>query len=454
MFSNAFLIQTGAGLSTINLATTELFYSISIVTFIAIAILSRRGLSLRTSKAPSVIGSIACTVGACLVTVAVRYTTGTAATMLFYIGTPLASVGLGVLTLAWYELYAGLSLDYAMLYYVAASALAGLLQIALIQIPEALWPVASMFVCISPVLSAACFALSRARISSLPYAGGEEITPRWDFPWRPVSLLTVFFLSSKVVLNLLHEDIKGYGSIAMIVCFTFLLLIIILGFKRFQYRLIRYAALPLLLAGMLCAINGTNLAIQAMALTYLARYLLLALVVALLFDLAYRRGVNPLWVFGLTLACGNAGTIAANVITNVTGISFDQHATMTAVLSVLIVGASIAYIVFADGNSLAGTWGIEPSDGKAGAAKATGAHAVGVARPADIEALCSRAARRYDLTRREEQILLMRLKGASLKDVEETLVIAHNTVKSHVRHIYAKLGVSTLDEARELVEAP
>ena len=45
----------------------------------------------------------------------------------------------------------------------------------------------------------------------------------------------------------------------------------------------------------------------------------------------------------------------------------------------------------------------------------------------------------------------MRLEGATLKEVEDALCIAHNTVKSHVRHIYAKLGVSSLEEAREAV---
>ena len=49
-------------------------------------------------------------------------------------------------------------------------------------------------------------------------------------------------------------------------------------------------------------------------------------------------------------------------------------------------------------------------------------------------------------------MLLLRLKGASLKEFEEALCIALNTVKSHVRHIYAKLGATNLEEAREAVE--
>ena len=102
----------------------------------------------------------------------------------------------------------------------------------------------------------------------------------------------------------------------------------------------------------------------------------------------------------------------------------------------------MAFVALTPEKSLTGGWGIEPSDGVGERQSAP---------EADLIETCSRTARRYDLTRREEDVLLMRLQGAALKDVEESLCISHNTVKSHVRHIYAKLGVSNLEEAHEIV---
>ena len=50
----------------------------------------------------------------------------------------------------------------------------------------------------------------------------------------------------------------------------------------------------------------------------------------------------------------------------------------------------------------------------------------------DIEALCAKAARTYDLTRREEDV----------PQIAEELVVSPNTVKTHVRNLYRKLGIN------------
>jgi len=55
------------------------------------------------------------------------------------------------------------------------------------------------------------------------------------------------------------------------------------------------------------------------------------------------------------------------------------------------------------------------------------------------------------LTKREKEIVMMYLEG-STSDVAEKLFISNNTVKTHVKHIYKKLNVSSKDELRELFE--
>ena len=58
----------------------------------------------------------------------------------------------------------------------------------------------------------------------------------------------------------------------------------------------------------------------------------------------------------------------------------------------------------------------------------------------DIEALCAKAARTYDLTRREEDVLLVA--GRTAPQIAEELVVSPNTVKTHVRNLYRKLGIN------------
>jgi LuxR family transcriptional regulator, maltose regulon positive regulatory protein len=79
--------------------------------------------------------------------------------------------------------------------------------------------------------------------------------------------------------------------------------------------------------------------------------------------------------------------------------------------------------------------------------------------PSFVESLFSQWDARYDgctqpsncvrdpLTARERDVLAMISKGCSNKRVARTLEISPETVKSHVKHIFLKLQVSTRTEA-------
>lgn len=60
----------------------------------------------------------------------------------------------------------------------------------------------------------------------------------------------------------------------------------------------------------------------------------------------------------------------------------------------------------------------------------------------DLEALCAKAARAYDLTRREEDVLRLLVEGRTAPQIAEELVVSPNTVKTHVRNLYRKLGIN------------
>jgi LuxR family maltose regulon positive regulatory protein len=45
------------------------------------------------------------------------------------------------------------------------------------------------------------------------------------------------------------------------------------------------------------------------------------------------------------------------------------------------------------------------------------------------------------LSEREQQVLRLLAQGASNQDIAQQLVIAYDTVKRHVSHIFSKLGV-------------
>lgn len=59
-------------------------------------------------------------------------------------------------------------------------------------------------------------------------------------------------------------------------------------------------------------------------------------------------------------------------------------------------------------------------------------------------------AERFSLTPREEEILGMLLLGRSGPYISEDLYLSKSTVKTHIRHIYDKTGVSSRQQLIDL----
>ena len=58
------------------------------------------------------------------------------------------------------------------------------------------------------------------------------------------------------------------------------------------------------------------------------------------------------------------------------------------------------------------------------------------------------------LTRREEQVLALLAQGPEDKQIAEVLGISHHTVHVHLVHIFAKLAVSSREEAFQKIFGP
>ena len=98
---------------------------------------------------------------------------------------------------------------------------------------------------------------------------------------------------------------------------------------------------------------------------------------------------------------------------------------------------------------------------EAGSAGAAAAEAVGevrfggageTVRQLSIEERCVELGAQHGLTERETEIFAMLARGRNGQFVMEHYVVSRNTVKSHVKHIYAKLDVHSQQELIDLVE--
>lgn len=67
-------------------------------------------------------------------------------------------------------------------------------------------------------------------------------------------------------------------------------------------------------------------------------------------------------------------------------------------------------------------------------------------------ARCHELACAHGLTPREEETFSMLARGRDRAYIEERLGVSRNTVKAHVKHVYAKLGIHSHQELIDLVE--
>lgn len=65
---------------------------------------------------------------------------------------------------------------------------------------------------------------------------------------------------------------------------------------------------------------------------------------------------------------------------------------------------------------------------------------------------CAAVAAQYGLTQRELEVFQMLARGRDRTYIQEQLVVSRNTVKAHVKHIYAKLDIHTHQDLIDLVE--
>ena len=75
-------------------------------------------------------------------------------------------------------------------------------------------------------------------------------------------------------------------------------------------------------------------------------------------------------------------------------------------------------------------------------------------REASLDEACAAIGKAHGLTGRETEIFAMMARGRNVSFVQEHFVISRNTVKTHVKRIYKKLGVHSQQELIDLVEAP
>ena len=235
------------------------------------------------------------------------------------------------------------------------------------------------------------------------------------------------------------------SSFVAIVPAAALALLALLSRKRFPLDLIVQLSVLAVVAGFLAmsmSLDGSNV----LSVTLLSAGNTLFDVVALLalIAVASRNSRGAVAVFawgrgvsGLGTTLGAAVGVNANAMLSAGSQMFDLF---IALLVLLFVG--YALIGLKNFSFAAVIDGVTPAapDVAATAPKQT------------FDERCAELAKRYSLTPRELEVFQMLARGRDRAYIQEQLVVSRNTVKAHVKHIYAKLDIHSHQDLIDLVE--
>lgn len=277
----------------------------------------------------------------------------------------------------------------------------------------------------------------------------EQVT--WHFPWRPVLLMALFSFAYSLAGHF-DGDLHEAGELGRLVVAAVVLLCLIVAFDRFDTGAIYKVCPALMVSGLfLCSSSGLDVAGLRGLLLSMGYNGFLLYMYLVLNTVCYRFKAPSEWLFGLTEAVCIAMVVPASTL----GDWLRAQADALPWAGELAMGATaVAVVLFGmlllTSRTEVAAWGIrgvrcaQGDDGAQTQVETSGYLEDHVYR-------CARVARHYGLTHREEEVLSLLAQGMSFQEVEGTLCIAHGTMRVHAQHIYAKLGVHGLEEARRAV---
>lgn len=416
-------------------------------TFMAVVLLGSKVGRIGDRRGPCIVAALVCSLASGVLPFAVR-----AGVPLPVLGVLAVAAGCGgaVLFLLWAQVYVGLGPARCVFFGGCSCIVAG----AVALVVSCLQAVASdVAIGILPLASASMAVVSLTR--SAGSAAGPTSVPRTasqrskkgSVPWKLVVLLALAGFASGFAGSLLVEA-DGIGAVHRIVgtvLFGCLLLAMFFVSKgRPDIRVLARFTLPLVVASLalipLCGTSAAGAVSFLVKLSYVAFALFVLLVLA---EVVWRRGIESAPVFACARAASESAMFAGIVLRRWmrdTGMLDNQTMLWIITLVGLVVVVGCVMLWHSE-RSVNDDWGSAGRDG-------SGARVL-----SERERLCERCtavAAEWGLTPREQEVYLMLVEGKPLSEIEQALFLSRNTLKTHLRHLYAKLGVHSRDEAAAL----
>ena len=355
------------------------------------------------------------------------------------------NVGFAVLYLGWMELYAQFDTSHVLVFFTLAHFFSALLTFLVCLIEP--FPVVVLATILMPAASLLALCRADRRTKEVAFRQGERQRAGWTISVRPLVLLAAFGFSNAVIRGFLGAQDRVTVLFGVCVAAACVLVAALARKGMIEIKALYQMAVPVLVAGALLVLMGYGWSGVAAALCSNAAFTLFSVFVTVVFcGISYRYGVNAVWMFGITQASLSLGSFAGKAVSALGAPLFADPEVLVATIAVLVVAfVALSMVLVSDRDSTT-TWGV--------ASRNEGSGALTVLDEEERTArACARVAQRYGLTRREEEVLVLMMRGYTLARIGEELYVADSTMKTHSRHIYRKVGVGNRNELQEFVAA-
>jgi DNA-binding CsgD family transcriptional regulator len=423
----------------VQVTSRDLFDITAAITMLAVILMAKRIGPFFNKRAAYWISGISMTASTVMLFASIAFPQ--AAWMLGNPSALLGGFGIALTILLWSELYGCLNPLRVALYY-SASIVAGALILYIYRGFQLPW----LFV-MSGLLPLASLICVRKGFGTLPEAELPSTSwVRFSAPWKVILLMSIYAFAYGMMEDPLYSGAFGPHSapgaviVASIVCLG-----VVLQGGKFDFNIIYRIALPMMIGALLLipalGFSGDLVSNLCVSGGYTAFSILTMLICS---NICYRYGVSAIWLFGIERGVRFVFMFLGREVTQIGKASVFGSIDGDIVVSGLTVIAVVmgTFILLSE-HELASRWGASFLEG--------GGDNTAIVRKQEIADRCNELVRRFGLTARESEVLLLLAQKKTVGIIERELFIANGTAKAHIRHIYQKLDIHSREELFDML---
>ncbi|WP_255467231.1 LuxR C-terminal-related transcriptional regulator [Raoultibacter phocaeensis] len=306
-------------------------------------------------------------------------------------------------------------------------------------------PYAIIATSLLPLGSFVCVTLS---LKIVPAEHEKPNGVRFPVPWKLVALMAFAGLASGLAGSLL-TNADGTGAIHRVAATglagVVILIMVFVRKNRCDVRFLAKTVLPVsIVAFALVPFAGPVWAFAVSFLIKLAYVWFTFFVLLMLANISYRFEVPSLRLFAIARAASEGalfvGVAVRRWVQQTELLTNDSFLFAVAIVGIVMI--LVCTLIWTSERSVNADWGAS------GISLKDSVHVPGKRERLIVR--CEQLSEEYGLTAREAEILGLIAQGKSRVEIEQQLFLSQNTVKTHARHLYAKLGVHSKEDVYKL----